>query len=176
MLKPTCDFPSLLAAPCPKWGESTISTIHDKVRDAPATYRTPCNKRCTALPVPQSSHLQQKLLLNTPSVFRLNPHLWVKIPTVDVLPHVCSAGMTIPLRSTEYKTRSSGVPPNGVLSLSAQGSNLYEVEKNLIHQALIKAGGNQTQASRLLSITCDTLRYKMKKYEPERYRGNSNSA
>jgi DNA-binding protein Fis len=31
-------------------------------------------------------------------------------------------------------------------------------------QALERAGGNQTQAARLLRITRDTLRYKMKKF------------
>jgi len=34
----------------------------------------------------------------------------------------------------------------------------------LIERALGAAGGNRTQAARLLSITRDTLRYKMKKY------------
>ena len=82
----------------------------------------------------------------------------------------------IPLRITEFKAESPGGPSGEVLSLPAQGINLYEVEKNLIHQALIKAGGNQTQASRLLSTTRDTLRYKMKKYELGRYRGTSTPA
>ena len=55
------------------------------------------------------------------------------------------------------------------LSIPAQGIDLYEVEKDLIRRALAKAGGNQTQASRLLSITRDTLRYKMKKYGLEKH-------
>ncbi|HUA19930.1 MAG TPA: sigma 54-interacting transcriptional regulator [Bryobacteraceae bacterium] len=42
--------------------------------------------------------------------------------------------------------------------------SLEEAEKNLVMQALEKAGGNQTRAAVLLGITRDTLRYKMKKF------------
>jgi two-component system response regulator AtoC len=45
----------------------------------------------------------------------------------------------------------------GSLSLEAQ-------EIDLLRRALARAHGNQTQAARLLAITRDTLRYKMKKY------------
>ena len=41
---------------------------------------------------------------------------------------------------------------------------LKESERRLVEKALATAGGNQTQAARLLSITRDTLRYKMKKF------------
>ena len=50
------------------------------------------------------------------------------------------------------------------LSVPAEGIDLYDVERELIRQALIRAGGNQSQAARLLSVTRDTLRYKMKKF------------
>ena len=39
-----------------------------------------------------------------------------------------------------------------------------EAEGLLLVQALEKTSGNQTQAARLLRITRDTLRYKMKKF------------
>ncbi len=42
--------------------------------------------------------------------------------------------------------------------------SLVENERQLVVQALEKTGGNQTQAARLLRVTRDTLRYKMKKY------------
>ena len=42
--------------------------------------------------------------------------------------------------------------------------SLEENEKVLILRALEKTGGNQTQAAKLLKITRDTLRYKMKKF------------
>lgn len=44
------------------------------------------------------------------------------------------------------------------------GVSLQETEKHLLVRALEKTGGNQTQAARLLRITRDTLRYKMKKF------------
>jgi len=44
------------------------------------------------------------------------------------------------------------------------GISLEENEMRLLQQALEKTGGNQTQAARVLKITRDTLRYKMKKY------------
>ncbi|MFQ5739512.1 MAG: sigma-54-dependent transcriptional regulator [Acidobacteriota bacterium] len=69
----------------------------------------------------------------------------------------------LPLRLLESQDQSHRLG-NGRFSLSLQGIDLYEVEKELVQQALVKAGGNQTKASRLLSITRDTLRYKMKKY------------
>ncbi len=54
--------------------------------------------------------------------------------------------------------------PSSLSSFPPEGIDLYEVEEELIRQALIRAGGNQTKAARLLSITRDTLRYKVKKY------------
>ncbi len=44
------------------------------------------------------------------------------------------------------------------------GLSLEENERQLLMRALEKTGGNQTQAARLLHITRDTLRYKMKKF------------
>ena len=41
---------------------------------------------------------------------------------------------------------------------------LDEVEKMTIEQALVTAGRNQSEAARLLKITRETLRYRMKKY------------
>jgi two-component system, NtrC family, response regulator AtoC len=44
------------------------------------------------------------------------------------------------------------------------GLSLEDNERNLLARALEKTNGNQTQAARLLRITRDTLRYKMKKF------------
>ncbi len=44
------------------------------------------------------------------------------------------------------------------------GLSLEDNERMLLARALEKTGGNQTQAARLLRITRDTLRYKMKKF------------
>lgn len=54
----------------------------------------------------------------------------------------------------------SMVPLNG----APDGMSLSDQERRLVVQALESSGGNQTQAARLLRITRDTLRYKMKKF------------
>jgi two-component system, NtrC family, response regulator AtoC len=48
--------------------------------------------------------------------------------------------------------------------LDDPAASLYDMEKQAIINALEKVRYNQTKASRLLGITRDTLRYKMKKY------------
>ena len=47
------------------------------------------------------------------------------------------------------------------------GTSLEEVERMLVEQALKQARGNQSQAARLLAISRDALRYKMKKFRLE---------
>ena len=54
---------------------------------------------------------------------------------------------------------------NGGIQLPAGGTSLYDVERELIRQALEQSRGNKTTAARLLRITRDTLRYKVKKYK-----------
>jgi two-component system, NtrC family, response regulator AtoC len=73
-----------------------------------------------------------------------------------------------PLRISEFRAEARGGHPNGAIKIPDSGIDLYQVEKELIQQALTKASGNQSKASRLLSITRDTLRYKMKKYDLRR--------
>ena len=46
----------------------------------------------------------------------------------------------------------------------ADPMSLVEQERRLVVHALEKSGGNQTHAARLLRVTRDTLRYKMKKF------------
>jgi two-component system, NtrC family, response regulator AtoC len=48
--------------------------------------------------------------------------------------------------------------------LPSDGLSLEDHERTLLARALEKTSGNQTQAARLLRITRDTLRYKMKKF------------
>jgi len=50
------------------------------------------------------------------------------------------------------------------IEIPDEGLSLVENERQLLLRALEKTNGNQTQAARLLHITRDTLRYKMKKY------------
>lgn len=49
-------------------------------------------------------------------------------------------------------------------SLLAFGLSFQEMEKRLLEEALRKAAGNVSEASRLLKITRNTLRYRMAKY------------
>ena len=50
------------------------------------------------------------------------------------------------------------------IKLPEGGVALEDVERDLISQALARAGNNRTQAARLLSLGYDALRYKIKKY------------
>jgi DNA-binding NtrC family response regulator len=55
-------------------------------------------------------------------------------------------------------------PPQVPAEIPENGMSLVDNERLLLTRALEKTTGNQTQAARLLRITRDTLRYKMKKY------------
>jgi DNA-binding NtrC family response regulator len=48
--------------------------------------------------------------------------------------------------------------------LPPEGVNLEEVERQLVVQALERAGGNQTQAAQLLGINRDQVRYRVEKF------------
>jgi len=52
----------------------------------------------------------------------------------------------------------------GGADIPSDGLSLEDNERSLLARALEKTNGNQTQAARLLRITRDTLRYKMKKF------------
>jgi two-component system response regulator AtoC len=76
------------------------------------------------------------------------------------LPMRISEGGTMPVPTAEENS-------NGEVQFPPGGVSLYAVEKELIKQALEQAHGNKTNAARLLRITRDTLRYKVKKYNLE---------
>jgi len=65
----------------------------------------------------------------------------------------------------EEKTKMSG--PSVEIEIPEEGISLEEVEKLYIMKALEKAKGNKTLAAKLLGITRDTLRYRLKKYGVE---------
>jgi DNA-binding NtrC family response regulator len=54
---------------------------------------------------------------------------------------------------------------NEKTSLLAFGLSFQEMEKKILEEALRKAAGNVSEASRLLKITRNTLRYRMAKYQ-----------
>jgi DNA-binding protein Fis len=55
-------------------------------------------------------------------------------------------------------------PDKLVPQVSEQGLVLQDVEKKLITEAMERASGNQSKAARLLGISRDTLRYRLKKH------------
>jgi len=62
------------------------------------------------------------------------------------------------------------VPPSqtegaSIFKLPPQGISLAVVEQDLIRQAMEMSGGNQVRAARLLGISRDVLRYRMKKFD-----------
>lgn len=61
------------------------------------------------------------------------------------------------LGATESSGKSIDLPPEGI--------SLEEVERELVRQALENTKGNQTKAARLLHISRDQLRYRMKQYD-----------
>ena len=50
------------------------------------------------------------------------------------------------------------------LSIPDGGTSLEEVERAFVEMALSQSNGNQTQAAKLLDISRDALRYKLKKF------------
>ncbi len=50
-------------------------------------------------------------------------------------------------------------------ALPVGGISLSELERDLIGQALERAGGNRTRAAKLLGLTRDTLRYRLEKFD-----------
>jgi DNA-binding NtrC family response regulator len=53
---------------------------------------------------------------------------------------------------------------DNIVHLPANGFRMEDLERNVIEQALVRTAGNVAQAARLLGLTRDTLRYRMKKY------------
>ena len=71
----------------------------------------------------------------------------------DHLPQSVSADPTTERITSEPK-----------LSLLAFGLSFQEMEKKMLEEALLKTSGNISEASRLLKLTRNTLRYRMAKY------------
>jgi DNA-binding NtrC family response regulator len=62
------------------------------------------------------------------------------------------------------RASASGISSSEKTSLLAFGLSFQEMEKKILEEALRKAAGNVSEASRLLKITRNTLRYRMAKY------------
>jgi DNA-binding NtrC family response regulator len=63
----------------------------------------------------------------------------------------------------DFATLSRSAPAS-TFRLPPEGVNLEAVERQLLVQALERAGGNQTQAGHLLGINRDQVRYRIEKF------------
>jgi DNA-binding NtrC family response regulator len=63
--------------------------------------------------------------------------------------------------SAQLLPHTNGAP---LVHLPKEGVGLEDVERQLLQQALEQANGNKTKAAKLLRISRDTLRYKVKKH------------
>jgi len=70
---------------------------------------------------------------------------------------------SLPLAISKPETNGTGLSL-APMEIPTDGLSLEDNERSLLAKALEKTNGNQTQAARLLRITRDTLRYKMKKF------------
>jgi len=67
------------------------------------------------------------------------------------------------LQPADFTTLTRSVTP-AEFKLPPEGISLDEVERQLLVQALERAGGNQTQAGQLLGINRDQVRYRLEKF------------
>ena len=68
------------------------------------------------------------------------------------------------LEPDDFTTLTRSVTTTTQFALPADGVNLEELERQLLVQALERAGGNQTQAAQLLGINRDQVRYRIEKF------------
>lgn len=89
---------------------------------------------------------------------------------VEWLTITCKANQIEPQHlPTSVKTGKAPEQPSTELkpSLLAFGLSFQDMEKKMLEEALRKSGGNVSEASRLLKITRNTLRYRMAKHHIE---------
>jgi DNA-binding NtrC family response regulator len=91
------------------------------------------------------------------------PGYEASVTTSAAEPGLDSSAESVPEVLASWRPLPSGrlIP---ALELPREGTSLEEVERELVGLALKQTGGNQTHAARLLDISRDALRYKMKKF------------
>lgn len=70
----------------------------------------------------------------------------------------------LPDRICGVANEDSGEKEGGGVRLPQEGYSLDKMEAEMVRQAMEMSHGNQTRAAKLLSISRDALRYKLKKY------------
>jgi DNA-binding NtrC family response regulator len=83
---------------------------------------------------------------------------WIEV--ADLPPEVRGEPLAGPERGDPARAGERG----GRWALPVDGLDFEELERDLVQQALEKAGGNQTQAARLLGMTRDQIRYRIEKF------------
>jgi DNA-binding NtrC family response regulator len=80
-------------------------------------------------------------------------------------------------KSNQLTTKSVSIPARNAINcldllnnadniqIPVDGFSLQELEKVLIQKALLQTRGNKTEAAKILNISRDTLKYRLKKYE-----------
>jgi transcriptional regulator with PAS, ATPase and Fis domain len=71
---------------------------------------------------------------------------------------------SLPMAISRPEAGMAATANSMAVEIPSDGLSLEDNERSLLARALEKTAGNQTQAARLLRITRDTLRYKMKKF------------
>ena len=114
-----------------------------------------------------------KMILQPALMALLARHVWPgNVRELEnVIGHACMMAMsdTIDIRDLpEYlwdpADRSASAAGQTLAPAPASPGSLEEQERRLILEALEAAGGNQSQAARILHVGRDALRYKLKKY------------
>ncbi len=75
----------------------------------------------------------------------------------------CCSSIEIRSSRTDFTTLTRSVEPTQ-FRLPPEGVNLEDVERQLLTQALERAGGNQSRAAQLLGINRDQVRYRLEKF------------
>ena len=94
---------------------------------------------------------------NIRELFNVAEWLTITCKEEVIQPHHLPAS----IRTAPHQERSN---PDPKPSLLAFGLSFQEMEKKMLVEALRKASGNVSEASRLLKLTRNTLRYRMAKY------------
>jgi two-component system response regulator AtoC len=68
------------------------------------------------------------------------------------------------LEVRDFDVLTDGRGSTDPFELPAGGVDFEQLERSLVHQALRRCAGNQTQAARLLGLNRDQIRYRIEKF------------
>ena len=80
---------------------------------------------------------------------------------------IFETGSRISAQHVPIRLEAPGAGLGAGAPAAAGDLSLPEAEKRMVEQALVKTGGNKSKAARLLGISRDALRYKLKKIKEE---------